>query len=219
MKLQAIIAITVFTCLFAAQYTFGQHGSAIDSLVIIPSTPTVNNEVKLVCYATFPTGDCVLNNHSIDFQGNEITVMLNYLVGDYTAICHSVDTLTMGTLPADNYELTAYMTINLLEAIFDTDTVNFTVDNVLGINNTSFKNEFEIYPNPSSGEMTIIGTYETDLNYVEIYSIHGNKVFQQEVKKNRSINASHLTNGLYIVIMTDRKGHQYKKKIVKYTPF
>lgn len=218
MKLPAILTITALTCLLVTHDTFGQQGSVIDSLIIIPSTPTVNDEIKLVCYVTFPTGDCLLNILSIDVQENDITVMLNYTVGDYTAICHSVDTLTIGTLSAGSYELTANLTVNLLQVIFDTDTISFTVDNTLGISDVSIRNEFEIYPNPFSGEMTIYAIDGADLYSIEIYSLLGNKVFQEEIQQGTSIDVSHLTNGLYVAILTDSKGHQYEKKIVKHTP-
>lgn len=216
MRLKAILTMIILTGLMATQYAYGQKGW-IDSLKIIPTTPRANDEIKLVCYTTFPSGYCFLNSHTFNIQGNEITVMLNFSVGAYAYVCYSVDTLTIGTLNAANYKLTANLTIDTLQAIFDTKIIEFIVDNSLGLNHTPVKNGFEIYPNPFGDELTIKVTNGADLHSIEIYSLIGNKVFQEEIKTNSSINVSHLTNGLYVVILTDRKGQQYKKKIVKNT--
>lgn len=216
MKLKIILkTMIVLIGMTATQYTFGQQGSVIDSLKIIPINPTTSDEIELIVYTTFQTGDCDLNTPAITFDGNEISVMLNYTVGDYTAICHSVDTVSIGNLDPGDYDLTALLTVNLLEAIFDSDTIGFAVGNVLSVSGLSVGNEVGVYPNPFHTELTIKSSNGVDLRYVEIYSLLGEKVFRKEISSNSPIDASHLPAGLYIAVLTDKSGIQHIVKTMK----
>jgi hypothetical protein len=207
--------LLVLNIIISTHYVFAQQGSVIDSLKIIPTNPTTNENIKLICYTTFSSGACELNDYSVNIQNAEITVMTNYTVGDNTAICHSVDTLTIGTLDSGNYKLTTSLTVNLLNAIFDTDTINFTVDNVLSVSETELDNDINIYPNPFANELQIKVNTTKNLTSLEIYSATGTKIKQVKFNHSERINVSDLTNGIYLIVLTDKNGNRYTRKMIK----
>lgn len=215
MKHLTIFAITLLISVFASQYTFGQQGSVIDSLKIIPNNPTVDDNAQLIVYTTFTSGDCNLNIHSLDIQNNNINVLLNYTVGVNTAICHSVDTLTIGNLNSGNYELTANLTVNVMNAIFDTDTISFTVANALSVIQNSLDKNINIYPNPFINEIQIKTSPTMNLSNIEIYSAIGSIIKQMKFDSDGKVNVSDLNIGMNFIVLTDKNGNRYTKKIIK----
>ncbi len=206
--------LIALSMIFSTQYVFSQDGSIIDSLKIIPINPTDNDNVQLICSTTFTSGDCELHQHSVNIQDdNKIIVTLNYSVGEYTVMCSSVDTLNIGTLNAGDYELIVSLTINFIDVIFDTDTINFTVTKTSNISETALDNDIWIYPNPFSNEIQI--KTAKHFTRLEIYSAIGTKIRQMEFNPNEKINVSDLTNGLYFMVLTEKNGTKYTRKILK----
>jgi hypothetical protein len=63
----------------------------------------------------------------------------------------------------------------------------------------SVKEERELglcYPNPTNATLTIESKYLQN-EYVEIFSITGEKVYSQNVKSGSTISVNHLSNGVY----------------------
>ncbi len=206
-----LIALSV---MFSSQYVFSQDGSIIDSLNIIPTNPTDNDNIQLICSTTFTSGECELQQHSVNVQDdNKIIVTLNYSVGECTTICNSVDTLNIGTLNAGDYELIVSLTINIMDAIFDTDTINFTVTKASNVSETALDNDIWIYPNPCSNDIQI--KTAKHFTRLEIYSAIGTKIRQMEFNPNGKINVSDLTNGLYFIVLTEKNGTKHTRKILK----
>ena len=205
-------------CILLMTKTIVAQIPAIDSLKIIPLNPTINDEIKIICYATFPAGDCDLTNHFDNFQGNNINVNLNYTVGENTAICHSIDTLTIGTLNAGNYELTANLTIGLLQAIFDTDTIEFYVTNPLIISEIENHLLIDLYPNPFNGQINL--QCKCKIETIDIYSTLGQKIIalNKISGETEKLDLSNLQKGVYYVIITDNQQRRYAKKIIKNSP-
>lgn len=216
MKERRLKQFIILGLLFLAQGATGQI-PAIDSLEIIPENPTVNDEIKVVCYTTFPSGPCELSDHSFDIQGGSITLLLDYTVGGATYICHSVDTLSIGNLGMGDYELEAGLTIDhLQDTIFDTHTIYFSVESDLGIPETISNSHLSIYPNPFQNELTIATNVVIDK--MEIFSVFGQEITLAESGiQDKQMDVSHLENGIYLFILTDSKGNKYSKKVIKTT--
>lgn len=98
-----------------------------------------------------------------------------------------------------------------------TDVFTFTVNTPVGINNV-LSSAFKLYPNPSSGKITLELTSQTDgLITFEVYTIIGQLVYQKsfsitEVKTN--IDLSSLNSGVYQVKVLDRSGVVGNKAII-----
>lgn len=75
------------------------------------------------------------------------------------------------------------------------------------------ENVYNIYPNPTNGNITICGE---EINMVEVYNICGQKVMTVKANSsNVNINMSALTTGVYMVKITDKNGNETVNKVVK----
>ncbi len=200
--------------LLFGQQVFGQI-PAIDSLKIIPENPVAGDEIKLICYATFPSGGCDLMNHSIIFQGNQITVVLEYMPGAATYICHAVDTISLGNLEQDNYQLRANLIIQPQDQIVDSDTTSFPVETPLNITDNGKIPNLTLYPNPVNQDIQI----QTDalIERIEISTVSGQRVYLKEdgLNPDKKISVSDLKNGIYVLVLTDNKGNKHTERIIK----
>lgn len=75
------------------------------------------------------------------------------------------------------------------------------------------ENVYNIYPNPTNGNITICGE---EIDMVEVYNICGQKVMTVEANSNNvNVNMSELTTGVYMVKITDKNGNETVNKVVK----
>ncbi len=188
---------------------------AIDSMKIIPENPTENDDVKAIIYATFPSGDCILTNHSLDIQGSDVVLNLHYTVGAATYICHSTDTVSIGMLTAGDYELEANLFSGEVQLLYDTDTILFSIESKLGVTGISDESLISVYPNPFEDKLTI--TTNTLIETMELFSISGQKTASGNCCGNEpgEIDLSGLEDGIYFLVLTDARGNSYSKKIIK----
>ncbi|MDF3029158.1 MAG: hypothetical protein K0S23_3465 [Fluviicola sp.] len=203
-----------FSTFLVCQNTFGQI-PAIDSLILIPENPNTGDEIKLICYSTFPTGGCDMQNSSVTIQGDQITVSMEHEPGMLTYICHNVDTISLGDLNPGDYELHANLIIQPMDEIVDSDSLFFSVDAQLRIDEHSDTGSLSVYPNPFDRELQI----QTDavIEEVEISSVSGQKISvnKEHIPVDKTIDTSDLKNGIYLLKMTDNKGNKYTRRIIK----
>lgn len=188
------------------QKVMAQTIPAIDSLKIISE----NGETKVVCYATFTSGSCDLVDYTISTENNVITLNLNYTVGAATYICHSEDTISIGFLSPGDYTLDANMMIGSPEIIVHHKSAEFTVGE-LSIDNPN-TTVFNVYPNPVQNTISI----ETNsvVQQLEIISIFGQNVRTIGMLET-TIDVSDLEEGIYLIRLTDDKGRQVSKRVLK----
>jgi type IX secretion system substrate protein len=76
----------------------------------------------------------------------------------------------------------------------------FTVgeETTIGIKNKAENQEFEIYPNPSNGFFNV-KSKDTEQYQIQVFDILGNKLLDQKVKNNSTIDISKAPKGTYIV--------------------
>lgn len=186
----------------------------IDSLKLIPENPTIADDIKIVFYATFPSGSCDLGNHYVIVQGNQITLNLEYSPGAATYICSDVDTVSLGNLEAGDYELDVNLIIQPMDTIEDQDTLYFSIGNLLGISESTNAFDVSVYPNPFNEELLI----ETDaiIEKVELNSISGQKVSEKiNLDYDKRLDLSDLKDGIYLLTLTDHNGNKSMKRVIK----
>jgi hypothetical protein len=89
------------------------------------------------------------------------------------------------------------------------------------INATNTTGIVGAYPNPTSGDIVLVISSSIAQNAtVRIYDLLGKMVKSISLDivagiNKPNINLSNLSNATYIVILTDKKGNEYKYKIVK----
>ena len=103
--------------------------------------------------------------------------------------------------------------------ITDTDTVIVTVENCSTIGDINKLNEFNVYPNPTTGTLNVKANSDYDFLNLNIYSINGSIVYSDKVQTNnniayKSLNLSNLTKGIYIVRLYNLDYNKTKKIIL-----
>ncbi len=89
----------------------------IESLEIIPSEASTGDVISVVASTAHPSGGCDLTAFNVSRNNKFVFVDATYEQGMLTYICHSVDTIPLGTFLPGNYLL-----------IYDwLDTISFTV--------------------------------------------------------------------------------------------
>nr|AIA91524.1 CAZy families PL1 protein [uncultured Flavobacteriaceae bacterium] len=73
--------------------------------------------------------------------------------------------------------------------------------------------DIQLYPNPVTENIHIKSKEE--IQKVEIYSTSGNLVFSQNMNNKSIVNVEHLTNGIYLIKITDQKGVAKTAKFIK----
>jgi alpha-tubulin suppressor-like RCC1 family protein len=117
---------------------------------------------------------------------------------------------------------------NAAEIYFDynfpirTNTAFVTLGNyyVVGLNevNNLNKNGLSVYPNPTSGSITISSSKENPVQKITLYSIDGKKVFEREENSKNSsitIDIQTLSSGIYFMECVSKNASE-KVKVVKH---
>ena len=141
--------------------------------------------------------------------------------GDVTAVdnCSTVEQQTQS--PAAGTELAAgnhTVTFSVKDAAGNTSTCSFelTIDSMLGVNDASFSNSIQIYPNPTDNFVTISSSQK--IVKVVIMDVSGKRI--QESKWDNSltentISVRHLPTGTYLIQIVGEKQTVVKKLIKK----
>lgn len=117
---------------------------------------------------------------------------------------------TTATVPKSTFSKTADWDIYTTDTCSGLGNKMSTENNIKEISTISF----EIYPNPSKGNFNIsLDNYEKRL-LVEIYSVLGNKVFENNNVRSQEINISNLQSGVYLVKITKDSESKIKKIII-----
>jgi hypothetical protein len=72
---------------------------------------------------------------------------------------------------------------------------------------------FEMMPNPSNGNVSIMINATSDNSSIEVYNLLGEKVAELAVENAQSVRLNDLSNGLYLVKLNS-KGATYTQKLI-----
>ena len=215
-KTLLIQLITICSMFFANQICAQTKLNHIDSLKIIPTSPTTNDEIKIIYYNTFFSSPNWFQDFEINIQDGQIEITLRYRFGISSAFSRSVDTISIGCLPPNSYSLKTIFKLYSTENISIDDYIaTFTVEEHVDIAEMMEDNFIGIFPNPFNSKINI----NTDLNIekVEIYSLDGKRIaLDNKYKKGmKQIDLSYLKSGVYFIALTDEEGRKYAQKIIK----
>ncbi|QYJ68580.1 T9SS type A sorting domain-containing protein [Flavobacterium litorale] len=97
----------------------------------------------------------------------------------------------------------------------DFESVTFAIDENLSVTQTSFKDAFKVYPNPSSGIFNTVVTSTSAVNY-QLYNMLGQVVTSGTFSTGKSsFDITWANNGVYVLQVTDVTGKTTNVKLIK----
>lgn len=220
MLLKLFTKILSLVLLLFAIVSNAQIGN-IDSLKIIPANPNTGSVVKVIGFTTFSSAGCSISSSSVNIAGNLITVRANHSVGMLTMICHSKDTITLGTFAAGvytvNYSVYNANSTSSLTPLDNTSTT-FTIQALSGIHeNQSTGNNVIVFPNPAADFVIISQITKSKMPVkVEVLNITGKIIGSYVFDDGQfNIDLKSFVPGIYFMkINNDETGVVSKKLIV-----
>lgn len=93
---------------------------------------------------------------------------------------------------------------------------NFTVTEVLGINDTNLDSKFSVFPNPTKNILNISNSMDASIENIELIDINGRSIINNKVANTTEtqINISDIAQGVYMLRIVSDRG-TLVKKIVK----
>ena len=101
--------------------------------------------------------------------------------------------------------------INIVSTV-GTQSVNVTVDSSWYDGMEEAGSSYEIYPNPTNGNIMVSGA---NINMVEVYNLCGQKVVSVNGSQNVNVDMSSLESGVYMVKVIEVNGNSTVNKVVK----
>jgi len=155
----------------------------------------------LVTFTT-KSNSSILENVSILINGQTLTSNAN---GEATI-----------NLPNGSYDFSAslsgFETFSSQVIVADANK-NIDIDMVVVGVNALLHTNFNLYPNPTQGKITL--EMPTQINQIQVFTIEGAMVLNKNQPLNNEINIQHLQNGIYILRIIS-KGQIINRKITKY---
>lgn len=178
----------------------------------------VNSSIATSCYSSANISTSVTE---LAFNGNDAVGLFKNgtlidIIGTFNggttdfSIDETLRRKTTATVPKTTFSKTADWDIYTTDTCSGLGNKMSAENNINEISNISF----EIYPNPAKGNFNIsLNKYEKRFQ-VEIYSILGNKVFENNNITTKEINVSNLQSGVYLVKITNGSESKIKKVII-----
>ena len=132
----------------------------------------------------------------INFQNGNNAILDMYIHGNTFLECIQIDPEYVGSIPTE---------WDVQEGVVFSDNC------FLGTEEQVFS-EIEIYPNPANNQLNF--NYSEKINLVEIYSLSGQKLFQQKADNITQIDVNKLFKGTYIVKIQTQSGKIFTEKIL-----
>jgi hypothetical protein len=208
------LVLSISTILLSINlYSQGQ----IISISTSPVNPTTNDFVKVYVDLMFTSGGCDMDNQGNSTTGNTTTAYAMHCIGMLTVICDVTDTFDLGYLQAGNHTFDFTLSSGLGGAGCspgivpdDTDNLNFTVTQALGMEDPANNTKVTFYPNPMNEMATlkINGSVDIGNMRLEILDATGRIVMNQEsISSNEiMIENKNLESGIYFYRLLEN-GH------------
>lgn len=192
----------------ATTTTIAPTPSTNTTYTLIGSSGSCSN-IAVKSITVNPLPSITISGSTVMCTGETATLIANGAI-TYTWSNSAIgNTITISPTITTNYSVTGADNNNCS----DVATTTMSVSPCIGINELSDdENTIAIYPNPTSGYLTIKSQH-IDVNNIRIFNLLSEEIFHFIPSINGSnieVNLNHLPNGIYII----RIG-QYSKKIVK----
>ena len=212
---------TLFTRLFfsllLAFISMSGVGQSIDQIEIIPEDPiTTEDVVSVIATAWHPTQGCPIVNTEFVYSQDTITVIVEHELGVATAICNSVDTTSFpSSFAPGTYKVEYVMVSGGFGdfAVTDTAYTEFTVEGVNSINDRDSEAVVSIYPNPSTGNLSIETNWR---GQIDVCNLLGKELKAFRIDRSPFIfSTADFSSGVYFLAPLDGRAIKGEKFVVR----
>ncbi len=228
LPLKKFLQTTLFILVcFVGKPSEAQYYPRIDTLEVIPNSPTIHDNIAIRIDLTIPKRGSKISD-SISKSGDTIYVFSHLLNGFQSAFMTFQDTFSVGRLPAGKYFIKLKAKMDLPTSMGDIpwDSTkaldSFVVYDDVSLYEMAKGGEVELalYPNPSSikQKISLFKQIPKTLK-IDLYDISGKKVKEifngQSVQGQQEFEAdlSHLPQGLYFYHIRVGEEWQYLKTV------
>jgi uncharacterized repeat protein (TIGR01451 family) len=123
---------------------------------------------------------------------------------------------TNNNTPGTQIKNTAYIYFDFNEPIVTNTAIN-TIETITGIKSSSSNSdEWNVYPNPSTGAVFIVNSSSTkEVTQVQVLNAMGQKVLEENISSNyKNMDLSKLNNGVYFVKIVSDKSSTVKRIVL-----
>lgn len=205
-----------FLILLFALNTITGVGQGIDELEIIPEDPiNSDDQVSVIATTWHPSQGCPIVNLDFAMSQDTIFVTVTHELGVATAICNSIDTITLGSFNPGTYKVEYVMISGVFGTpdVADTAYTEFTVEGVNSIGAPIEKSILTLYPNPSNGNLFI----ETDWRgQMAIFDLMGKEMENFRIDRSPfSFSTEDFSPGVYFMVPLDERLFEGGKFVVQ----
>ncbi|HXH18510.1 MAG TPA: T9SS type A sorting domain-containing protein [Chitinophagales bacterium] len=208
MKIRTSIAACIVLC-------SALNGQTVTDIQIAPASPTSNDDIKAVVTATFPGGPCSLEAQQMTQSNDTIIISGFYCYQSGTGGCTSVDTFSIGLLPAGSYTVRLLLYTSNTPApcgsagyfLKNIGLESFSVSTATGVIEIPGRT-LTFYPNPAPRGNIVqsLGYIEAATAEIKVFSLNGSiqKELTLEVKAEQSVRleTAELPEGIYFCVIT-----------------
>lgn len=187
-------------------------GQSISGVTFSPANPTSGDSVKAYISLVFSSGGCDPINITTSRNGNQIDAYVYHCPGPLTFICNVTDTVNLGLLPPDNYQLTTHVMVdngglgsnctNFIEATTSIDP--FTVNNATNIPTPGTAGAISLKYRADNGHFLLTGL--TGKAQVRMMDLTGRTLFNGTVSAGEIVTRTPPVPGLLIYTITTPDG-------------
>ena len=208
--------------------SLNSKSQGIDSLEIIPDSPSTEDNIKVISFITAP-GQSVIDTTTLSIEDSLVllsiygTEMFPYVDGT----TQLTDTLNLGELQSGQYYLVGHLygrqqkedsTYTQYGLGSISDTLPFLISSLGTVDYINNDNEIFIYPNPARNTLNIIlNDNEILRKYnLEIHSLKGMMLASKVIYETTILDLSNYTPGIYLLtIKHNNKIIQTEKLMVE----
>lgn len=191
-------------------------GSAEGEIVINQIETTTDYPLLSLVSMIAPSPDWIIGVNSIELldpfgEWQESIVLDLYPIDTGTDSGTDYSSPNANTNPKENIQSAQGIAPFSNERI---GTLTITLESVLGINDLNDP-KLKLFPNPTKGAITV--TLLNNIKTIEVYDVLGNKVMvvNPQNAATYTLDLQSLSNGVYILKITDSTNNQRIKKIIK----
>lgn len=167
----------------------------IDSIIVVPHNPTIEDSITILCYARYGNSSCELINKWLEtnsitrFSGNAIHCMQSA-----TDLCPVIDTFMLTPIETGSYTFIynpGYDSLCIVPMLDDTtlvpfpwrqDSIEFSVGEISSIYKLSNEKSVAIFPNPVENLLTVSFFDRPPLNFTfTLFNPNGKVCFRKNL--------------------------------------